>query len=216
MLFFSSRLDRHRISIQRSDMLTAILVFLPLSVVLLLAEFRLHAVIGSNALQAWLATHLYLPLMRATALLVFIFVAHPELYGLSNAPSLGSLMAAGHYRFDQLVNLLLIVSLLLPLLPLVSRLAGATLALQGMLATALIASWMASESALNLRLIPDIGVAIRIIAILLVARLLADLLAEEFIQDRARRAISIEAARMAAQLPAILIYARYLGAQLSG
>lgn len=195
-------------------MLLALVLFLPLTVALLLLELRLQDAAAGSELQAWLADHLYLPLLRASALILFIFTAHPALFGLANAPGLGALLAAGHYRFDQLINLFLLVSLFLPLLPLVNRVAGITLALQGICAAALLASWLAAESAATLDYLPGPGQLLRIIAVLLAARLLAELLAREFLRRSAYREILVEAARMAAQLPAVIIYARYLGSQL--
>ncbi len=197
-------------------MLTALIVFLPLTIGLLLLELRLQAATAGSELQAWLADHLYLPLVRAIALLAFIFIAHPELFGLTQAPSLGTLLGAGHYRFDQLINLFLIVSLLLPLLPLLNRIAGVTLALQGFCATALLASWLAAEAGAALAFIPGPGQFLRIIAVLLAARLLAEWLAKELAKTTAWRDLLVEAARMAAQLPAVIIYARFLGRQLAG
>lgn len=195
-------------------MLAALIVFVPMTVALLLLELRLQAATEGSELQGWLAAHLYLPLVRAAALLTFIFVAHPQLFGLADAPTLGALLGAGHYRFDQLVNLFLIVSLLLPLLPLLNRVAGVTLALQGVCAAALIASWLAADAGTTIQLMPGPGHLLRIVAVLLAARLLAEWLARELLRRSAYRDILIEAARMLAQLPAVIIYARYLGAQL--
>ena len=195
-------------------MLTAVLVFVPLTLLLIYVEQRLYAAAQSSALQRWLAGHLYLPLLRAVALLVFIFMAYPQLFGLANGPSLRVLLATGSHRTDQLINILLLVALLLPLLPFVNRIAGVTLALQGICATALIASWMALETALAIRLLPDAGLFLRMTAVLVTARLVADLLAKELVVNSDSREIAIEAARMAAQIPVIVIYARFLGAQL--
>lgn len=213
---FLSGLDLRAVSFQRAGMLAAIIVFVPLAALLLLAELKLLHAAQVSELQAWMSVHLYLPLIRAAALLLFIFIAHPELYGLRNVSSLGSLLTNGHYRFDQLVNLSLLVSLLLPLLPLVNRVAGVTLALQGVCATALVASWMAADAGVTITLLPDIGLVLRMVALLAAARLVAELLARELIRQPGYRDIAVEAARMTAQLPAVIIYARYLGVQLGG
>lgn len=194
-------------------MIPAILLFLPLTAVLLMAELRLDRASRGSPIESWLAIHLYLPLIRSTALLVFVFVAHPQLFGLTDAPPLSELMAGGHYRFDQLINVLLLVTLLLPLIPMLNRISGVTLALQGMCATALIASWMASESGIDLRLLPDVGLLIRIAAVLLAARLAGQLLADEFLPSPRYRQLAVETLRMLAQLPAVIMYGHYIGAQ---
>lgn len=196
-------------------MITALLIFIPLTVVLLFVELKLHAAAHGSAVQNWLAEHLYLPLIRATTLLVFIFVAHPQLFGLNSAPAFSDLLAGGHYRFDQLINLLLLIALLLPLIPLLDRVSGLTLALQGMCAVGLLASWMASASGIAIRLTPDLWLLARIIGVLLSARVAGELLAREFIGASKYRELVLEAVRMLAQLPAVIMYAHYLGSQLT-
>ncbi len=197
-------------------MLMAILVFLLLALGLIVLEQRLYDAAQASALLCWLTDHLYLPLMRAVVLLVFLFAAYPQLYGLSEAPPLWPLLAGGRHRIDQLLNALLLISLLLPLLPLFQRVAGATLALQGIFATALIATWVARESALDIRLVPDALLLLRMAAILIVARVVAGLLTRARPGTSARREMVFEAARMAAQIPVIVIYGHFLGAQLPG
>ncbi len=196
-------------------MITAVLLFLPLTAVLLIVELRLDDAVRGSAIQSWLALHIYLPLIRASALLVFIFVAHPQLFGLASAPSIPALLAGGHYRFDQLVNVLLVVSLLLPLVPMLNRISGVTLAVQGICATALLASWMGAEAGVTMRLLPDSWLLLRIAAVLLAARLAGQLLANEFMATPRHRQLVVEALRMLAQLPAVIMYAHFLGRQLS-
>ncbi|NNF50962.1 MAG: hypothetical protein HKN59_00860 [Gammaproteobacteria bacterium] len=195
-------------------MIAGILLFLPLTAVLLIVELRLDSATRGSPVQGWLAEHLYLPLLRSAALLIFIFVAHPELFGIPEAPSLGALLADGHYRFDQLINVLLLIALLLPMVPLLDRVSGLTLALQGMCAVALVASWMASERGVPIALAPDIWLVVRISAVLLAARIAGELLAREFLVTRRNRELILEALRMLAQLPAVVLYAHFLGAQL--
>lgn len=196
-------------------MIAGLLLFLPLTAALLILELQLSRATHGNAIQDWLALHLYLPLMRATALLVFVFIAYPGLYGLATAPSISALLTAGHYRFDQLVNVLLLVSLLLPLVPVLNRLTGVTLALQGMCATALLASWVAIEAGATVRFLPDLWLVFRIAAVLLAARLAGQLLAKEFLRSPRYRELLVESLRMLAQLPAVIMYAHFLGTQLS-
>lgn len=195
-------------------MIAATLAFLPLTAVLLMLELRLDRAARRSAIQGWLALHLYLPLMRATALLVFVFIAYPELFDLATAPSISALLAAGHYRFDQLVNILLVVSLLLPLIPVLNRITGVTLALQGMCATALVASWVAIEANAAIDFVPDAWLLLRIAVVLLAARLAGQLLAEEFVNSPRYRELVVESLRMLAQLPAVTMYAHFLGTQL--
>ena len=195
-------------------MIAALLVFIPLPVVLLSVELKLAGAARDSAVQSWIADHVYLPLIRSTALLVFIFLAHPELFGLGAAPSLSALLAGGHYRFDQLINVLLLVALLLPLVPLLDRVAGLTLTLQGMCAAALLASWIASASGVAISLLPDAWLIVRISAVLLAARIAGELLAKEFLAAPRYRELILEALRMLSQLPAVIMYAHFLGAQL--
>lgn len=196
-------------------MLTATLLFLPLALLLVFLEQRLYAAAQASALRCWLVDHLYLPFLRAGILLVFMFAAYPQLYGLSEAPPLGSLLASGRHRFDTLLNALLVISLLLPLLPLLQRIAGVTLALQGIIATALVANWIALDVGSQIRLMPDALLMLRMAAVLIAARLVAGLLTRARPGTTASREMIFEAARMAAQIPVIVIYARFLGPQLA-
>lgn len=195
-------------------MVTAILLFLPLTAALLILELRLDHAARGSAIQDWLALHLYFPLIRATALLVFIFAAYPDLFGLAAAPSIPDLLTGGHYRFDQLINILLVISLMLPLIPMLNRITGVTLALQGMCATALIASWVAGDAGVAPDFLPDAWLLLRIAAVLLAARLAGQLLAKEFLHSARYRELLVESLRMLAQLPAVIMYAHFLGAQL--
>lgn len=196
-------------------MITAFLLFLPLTAALLLVEAKFNRVTDSGAVPAWLAVHVYLPLIRAAALLTFVFVAYPRIFGLQDAPSLAELLAGGHYRFDQIINLVLLVALLLPLIPLLNRISGITLALQGMCATAMLASWLASSAGSELTLLPGGWLGLRILAVLFAARLAAGLLAQHFSTPQGRNDLIHEALRMIAQLPVVILYARFLGAQLA-
>ncbi len=117
------------------------------TVVALLVEWlgrRLLVTVSDVESTHWLAEHLLIPAARALALVVFILLAYPTLFGLAEAPKLAELLAAGRGRITSLVNLSFVLSLLLPLLPVIGRLPALVLPIQGMAAASLLFHWLAA------------------------------------------------------------------------
>jgi len=118
------------------------------TVVSLLVEWlgrRLLVAVGEVESTHWLFERLLIPSARALALVVFILLAYPTLFGLTEAPSLGSLLNAERSRITHLVNLTFALSLLLPVLPVVGRLPALVLPIQGMAAASLLFHWWAAS-----------------------------------------------------------------------
>ncbi len=77
-------------------------------------------------------------------LMVFILMAYPVIYGIEQAPSLSILLSEDDLRINYLINLIFIVSLLFPLIPILGNWHELVLPLQGIAASMMIFSWLVS------------------------------------------------------------------------
>lgn len=95
----------------------------------------------------WQWEHVAMPLLRILLLLLFITLAYPELYGLQTAPSFSSVISFENGRTHYLINVLFILSVLLPMIPVLGDHQALALPLQGMTAVALIFNWVTGQQA---------------------------------------------------------------------
>jgi hypothetical protein len=82
--------------------------------------------------------YLIIPAARTVALVSFILIAYPVLFGMASALPVSALLTAGDMRFTHLVNLVFFLSLLLPLFPLFNHWPAVVLPLQGIAASTLL------------------------------------------------------------------------------
>ena len=94
----------------------------------------------------WAWEHVGMPLLRAALMLVFILLAYPALFGLVEAPALGELLARDPLRVNHLLNLLFIITLLFPLIPVLGEWDELVLPVQGIAASMLLFSWLAEAT----------------------------------------------------------------------
>lgn len=194
-------------------MVTALGIYAIGSGLLLYAEHRLTVATGADTLLAWLNQHVYIPVMRALVIMVFICLAYPTVLGLGDAPPLAALLHAG--RIDSILTAAFVISLALPVMPLLDRLPGTVLAVQGIIAVMMIAAWLGDQLGVPVALWVGWGTAGQVVGVLLLASLVGDslvLLCPP--NSRIRYAGLIrEAVRIAAEIPAILLYGFALGRQ---
>lgn len=198
-------------------MLTAILVYLAATALVLRAQQALLRVTAPVPATHWLTERVYLPLLRYAAVLALLLAGHPVIYGIEQAPPVSELLAAGHGRLTFLLNLSLGLSLLLPLAPGLNRIPGILLTTQGILSACVLFGWTAAALGVpDTRLWMGWSVLGAVLALNLMAVLLSRALAANFPPQSRSVAghIIMEALRMLAELPAILIYSFALGAQL--
>lgn len=196
-------------------MIVAIVIFVLGSIGLLALEDWLIDHPKSTSFGNWIVEHLYLPLLRAALVLAFVALAYPAIYGLSDAPALSGLLTGGHYRFDSWINAVLVASLLLPLVPGLGRIPGLLLALQGIIATAMLFGWVADAYGLQDEwLIPSWPLMFKILVITGGAALLSWMAGRSL--QLAQGKLVAEAVRLTAQMPALIIYGKALGAQIPG
>lgn len=206
-------------AIAQPRMLLACTAFAGLNLLLAKAELRFLAALHEHDITAWLAEHVYLPLGRICTILAFIALAYPALYGLREAPGVLALLQGGEHRLSHLINLAFLLSLLLPLLPLLGRLPGLVLPVQGLLAAAMLFHWLAQTRGIDATLWPGWATAAGIVVWLVLAQRLAtrgaDLLVDHWRTDSGERErLYYDSLLLFFQMPAILLYTVGLGEQL--
>lgn len=196
-------------------MLTAVFLFVLGSIGLLFLEEYLHNRPSISNLGTWLSEHLYLPMLRAGLVLIFVAAAYPALFGLQDAPTIDSLLSAGRYRLDWWVNGVLLVSLALPTIPGLGRIPGIVLTIQGMVASAMLFGWVAQDMGLHQYwLFPGWSLLGKILLITGAAGLLSWMAA--YYLQVARKRLVAESLRLLAQMPALIIFGSALGRQFDG
>lgn len=200
-------------------MLLACAAFAGSNLLLAKTELRFLAAMHEHDVTAWLAEHVYLPLGRIFTILVFIGLAYPALFGLREAPDILALLQGGEHRLSHLINLAFLLSLLLPLLPLLGRLPGLVMPIQGLLAAAMLFHWLAQARGIDATLWPGWTTAAGIVVWLVLAQRLAargaDLLVDHWSADGAdRERLWYDTLLLFFQLPAILLYTVGLGERL--
>lgn len=204
------------------DLLLAALVHLALLITLLAGFSWLGHHTQGIPVTDWLLEHVAHPLARAAVLVVFVLIAYPALFGLSQVPDWSELLAAERGRLQSLLNWVFLASLLLPLVPVLGRLQALVLPVQGMVACALLFSWLAqAQGWTHVTLWPSGPTAASLILLTLVTHALASLAARPvgaWIDQRfallGAEALAFEAMVIVAQIPVILLYGLSLGAQL--
>lgn len=196
------------------NLLAALALFAVLSVLVEVAGLRLLEKVAEVAVSHWLFEHVLIPAARAMTLVLFILVAYPALFGLETAPPLGELLAADRMRITTLLNIVFVLTLLLPLLPGISRWPELVLPLQGITAATLLFRWLASTlPEREIHYWPGLTTVLGLLALAVVTHWLAKELAHHLAQ-RLDRAFDIEGSDkliyrsvvMMMQMPVILLY----------
>ena len=177
----------------------------------------------NHAFLQWAWDHVALPLARAGLLILFILLAYPVLFGTQTAPSLETLFAADAMRVNYLINLAFVITLLLPLIPVIGTRPAWIMPLQGIAACALLFSWLATEQGLEkvsywpganiLALIAVIAIATYWLAIFL-SRQVGQYLDAAF-EVTGSSVLVFEATVLVFQTPALLLFSLALGKQLA-
>jgi hypothetical protein len=178
---------------------------------------RLAPHMAQHGFTDWLLEHVYVPLGRAACIALFVLVAYPGIFGLTEAPPLSQVLG-GEQRVSMLVNLAFTASLLLPLVPLLGEQLALVLPAQAMALSALLLDWTAGAMGVEVALWPGGDVMLAILLLVAVsgpiARAVARLVA--FIREQDEAPWMVETALLLLQLPAILIYTLRVSAPLRG
>lgn len=124
-----------------SDVLFAYLIYF-LSILIGIPLFDwIHKKLDNITLQ-FFWDHIGMPLLRTVLILIFIFLAYPLIFGISDAPSLSTLFAADDMRIHYMINAVFVVTLFFPLIPVFGNWDEFILPAQGMAASMLLFSWL--------------------------------------------------------------------------
>lgn len=186
-------------------------------------EYHVERLLADNRFALWAFEHVFAPLLRALYVAGFVLLAYPSLYGVRSAPAIADLVAGGSLRLTNLVNVLFVVSLLLPLLLPNFRRTALLVPAQGLLATAMVFSWYTDYiGAASIGWWPGMAPALAIAVMVVIGHRLAletglvlgDRADAWFGTDGLRRVLP-HAAELVAQLPAVIYYGLSLGRQIA-
>jgi hypothetical protein len=118
--------------------LIAFIIYAVLIAILFPLSARIHDRLENTILQ-WKWNHIAMPLFQAALLMIFILLTYPLIFGVEQAPSITSLLSQDDLRINYLVNLLFIISLIFPFIPVIGNLQELILPMQGIAAS--IESW---------------------------------------------------------------------------
>ncbi|HMM74833.1 MAG TPA: hypothetical protein PJ986_03920 [Gammaproteobacteria bacterium] len=186
-------------------------------------ERWLERVFHDNPPALWFQEHLGIPLLRAACVVIFVYLAYPSLFGLREAPPLGTLLAAHTGATSTLLGIAFLVALLAPLVPPLHHHPEFVLPIQGMLATALLFDWLTEWLHMS-SVSPWPGTDVMLLAgggawlMHRLARGIGRLLGESADAATGRAGydvLAVHVTTMIAQLPVILIYGTGLAARIA-
>lgn len=205
-----------------ADFITAIVAYCAAVLVALPFFYWIHRQLEQQHLQ-WFWDHVGMPLLRAMLMLMFIAMAYPVLFALSDAPSITELFAENEGRLSLAVNILFLVTLLVPMLPVIGDWEELVVPAQAMTASALLFSWLADWKAIDeISYLPGILTIIFIIVLAIITHWLAANIAsrigtslDEKFHVRDSGHLVSSALILIMQSPVILMYSLSLGKQLA-
>ncbi len=186
-------------------------------------ERRLEAIFNDNAPFHWFWEHLFNPLLRTILIIFFVLMIYPALFGLVEAPTVNQLLSDGHGRFNSIVGIVFFLTLALPLIPIFGRHPEFVMPLQGILATAVLFSWLVKYLGVTAASIwPGSIAALTILAFAYLTHRLAQIAASVSSQTldtalnvRGMNLIVLRGVELIAQGPVVLLYGLALGQQIS-
>lgn len=186
-------------------------------------ERWIERVFDDNPPVLWFQEHLGIPLLRAACVVIFVYLAYPSLFGLREAPPLGTLLAAHAGATSTLLGVAFLVALISPVVPLLYRHPELVLPIQGMLATALLFEWLTDWLHMS-SVSPWPGTDVMLLAAAgawlmhRLARRIGRLLGASADAATGRAGydvLAVHVITMIAQLPVILIYGTGLAARIA-
>ena len=200
----------------------AVLVFVGISIATEISGRKILLILQDASASEWIFEHIFIPLARAIALMVFILLSYPVLFGIHEAPPISSLLSSGGNRISTLMNVIFLIPLLFSLLPIVGNIPAFILPAQAIAGASLIFSWMQGAlPAQTIHYFPNIKVLLVILLLAILSQAIARW-AGNHTSNAVNRWFNIDDGQkivyriviLTAQLPVILIYTRGLGLQI--
>jgi hypothetical protein len=203
-----------------ADVIGAALVYAAAAVIGVWAFDGVHHAL-QHPLLHWGWEHIGMPLLRAALMLIFILLAYPALYGLTQAPALHELLTREELRVNTLFNVLFVVTLLFPLIPVLGERDELVLPAQGIAASLLLFSWLAEALDARVHYWPGWTSVLVMLVLALATHWLAMTLAAAA-GDHLDRKLNVEHAGellaralvLFLQYPVIVVFCHGLGKQL--
>ncbi len=183
---------------------------------------RIHRVLEHSVLQ-WSWDKIGMPFLRAVLMLLFLLLAYPVIFAISDAPPVIALLDSDELRINYLINLIFVVTLMFPLIPVLGKWEELILPAQAITASAMLFSWLAADLGIQgIHYWPDIITVVSILVLAFLSHWLA-LAVSHDLGDAIDEKLSVEhsghllsrARVLFMQSPAILLYSSALGRQLS-
>ncbi|MCF6257591.1 MAG: hypothetical protein L3J98_05185 [Gammaproteobacteria bacterium] len=209
-------------SLFHPKLLFALALFAVVSVFVEVAAYKLLNAIADVAPSHWLMEHIIIPAARALALVSFILVAYPVLFGVESARPVDELLAAGQLRLSNLVNVVFLLSLLLPLIPVFSRWPAFVLPIQGIAAATMVFRWWAeTQPQIDIHFWPGAITVLGLLVFAFITHEIAKQLSHQLekkvdslINHEGSGRLIYRTVVMIMQVPVVLLYTLSLGQQL--
>jgi hypothetical protein len=221
--FINQHYDMHLIeSLFHPQLIFALALFAIISVVVEVVAYQLLAAVADVGASHWLMEHIIIPAARTLALVSFILVAYPVLFGVESAAPVTELLAAGQLRLSSLVNVVFLLSLLLPIIPIFSRWPALVLPIQGIAAATMVFNWWtAMQTPLAIHFWPGTGTCLSMLLLAFLTHEIALQIAhhlekkiDALIQREGSGRLIYRTVVMVLQVPVILLYTLSLGQQV--
>lgn len=208
-------------SLLHPEMMFALGLFAILSILVEVFAYKLLIVVSEVDATSWLMSHLFIPAARAFALVAFILVAYPVIFGMDSALPAGELLAAGKMRLTHLVNVVFFLSLLLPLIPVFSRWPALVLPIQAIAAATMMFRWWAdTQPVVDIQYWPGWTVTATMLAIAFITHEIAKQVSHQLekyvdvvLEREGSGKLIYRTVVMFMQVPVILMYTLSLGKQ---
>lgn len=206
-----------------ANVIIAVLVFATIALTEPFLEKWLHDLLQSNPQFCFGWDHFFSPLLRSTAIVLFVYIAYPGIFGITDAPTLGTLSADANSPTSSLIGLMFLLGLLLPLIPFLNQHPEFVLPIQGCLAVAYVFSWLTNYLHITTAYIfPDLDILICMLLISYLGHRLAQRLArtvgnalDDKFSTRGLDVVTSHIVELLVQIPVILTYGYGIGRQLS-
>ena len=116
--------------------------FILLSLSISWLSFWLENKLHDAPFNDWMAEHIGIPLLNTLAMILFIAILYPSLFSLEGLPGFYTLLVSETGRMNQMINWVFVLSLLIPMIPVIGPRIEIVLPIQGLVVLGLIANWL--------------------------------------------------------------------------
>ena len=121
----------------------AAVVFVILSLLVTWLGICLQEKLHDAPFNDWLAEHVGIPLLHVITMILFIAILFPVLFPQEAIPSFLTLLTSESGRMNQLVNWVFVLSLMIPMIPVLGPRIEIVFPIQGIVIVGLITNWIA-------------------------------------------------------------------------